>query len=131
MPLAWIIAYTGTTNLLDYTCAVLPVTKADKSIDTFEDDYIPMTDADRINWQACKLSLKIRPFRNRNGIWLTTAHPDNPDIYDGAPVGLQIVGRKHEEEKILAITKIVDACLKTRNGHSNGEAAFCKEFHAP
>lgn len=54
MPLVWTTAYTGTTNLLDYTCAVLPVTKADKSIDTFDEIYIPMTEADRINWQDCK-----------------------------------------------------------------------------
>ena len=30
-----------------------------------------------------------------------------------APVGLQIVARKHEEEKVWAIAKIVDGALKT------------------
>lgn len=39
---------------------------------------------------------------------------DDPDNYDGAPIGLQIVGRKHKEEKIWAIAKIVTAALKTR-----------------
>lgn len=69
--------------------------------------------------------------QSQNEEQLTIGRADDPDIYDGAPVGLQIVGRKHEEEKILAITKIVDACLKTRNGQSDGEAAFWKDFHAP
>jgi Asp-tRNA(Asn)/Glu-tRNA(Gln) amidotransferase A subunit family amidase len=32
---------------------------------------------------------------------------DDPEVYDGAPVGIQIVGRKFEEEKIWAIGKIV------------------------
>ena len=36
---------------------------------------------------------------------------DDPEIYDGAPVGLQIMGRKFEEEKILAITQVVYAAL--------------------
>ena len=36
---------------------------------------------------------------------------DDPEIYDGAPVGVQIVARKFEEEKILAIGKIVWAVL--------------------
>ena len=38
---------------------------------------------------------------------------DDPDIYDGAPVGVQLVARKFEEEKILAIAKIVCATLNT------------------
>ena len=37
---------------------------------------------------------------------------DDPEIYDGAPVGLQIVARKFEEEKVWAIAKIVEAALK-------------------
>ena len=34
-------------------------------------------------------------------------------MYDGAPIGVQIVARKHEEEKVWAIAKIVTAALKT------------------
>jgi amidase len=37
--------------------------------------------------------------------------PDDPEAYDGAPVGLQIVGRKYDEEKVWAIAKIVDTVL--------------------
>ena len=43
-------------------------------------------------------------------------HQDDPEIYDGAPVGLQIVARKHEEEKVWAIAKIVDAALTAKGG---------------
>ena len=40
---------------------------------------------------------------------------DDPTAYDGAPVGVQIVGRKFEEEKVLTIAKVVHAALKDRN----------------
>lgn len=40
---------------------------------------------------------------------------DDPKIYDGALAGLQIGARKHEEEYILAIIKIVDTALKNHD----------------
>ena len=43
---------------------------------------------------------------------LTFYATDDPEAYDGAPVGLQIVARKYEEEKVWAIARIVDAVLK-------------------
>ena len=38
---------------------------------------------------------------------------DDPDVYDGAPVGVQIVARKYEEEKVWAIARVVSMALKT------------------
>jgi amidase len=38
---------------------------------------------------------------------------DDADVYDGAPVDVQLVARKYEEEKVWAIAKIVSAALKT------------------
>lgn len=40
---------------------------------------------------------------------------DDAEIYDGAPVGVQIVARKHEEEKVWGIAKIIDVILKLSN----------------
>lgn len=45
---------------------------------------------------------------------------DDLDVYHGAPVGLQIVARKFEEEKILAIAKIVCAALATSREREGG-----------
>ena len=42
-----------------------------------------------------------------------TATTDDAETYDGAPVGLQIVGRKYSEEKTLAIAKILQDALQT------------------
>lgn len=41
-------------------------------------------------------------------------YSDDPEIYDGAKVGVQLVGRRFQEEKILAISQIIgDALGKT------------------
>ena len=52
------IAYTESINLMDYSVAVIPVTKADKSIDRFDRDYEPLNDIDRKNWEACEYPKK-------------------------------------------------------------------------
>ncbi|KAL8879539.1 MAG: hypothetical protein Q9192_008213 [Flavoplaca navasiana] len=86
------IAYTESINLLDYSAAVIPVTRADKSVDILDHGYRPLNEVDRKNWEAY-----------------------DPETYDGAPVGLQIVARKWEEEKVWAIAKIIDTALKKRS----------------
>jgi len=81
--------YTEIVNLLDYSTAVIPVTRADKSIDIIDPNYKPLNPLDKKNWE-----------------WY------DAEKYDGAPVGLQIVARKYEEEKVWAIAKVLDNILK-------------------
>ncbi|KAK4454174.1 Acetamidase [Podospora aff. communis PSN243] len=83
-------AYTEVINLLDYSSVVIPVTKADKTVDVFDNSYEPLNELDRKNWEAYE-----------------------PEIYDGAPVGVQLVARKFQEEKILGIVEIVVAALNS------------------
>ncbi|KAK3371231.1 amidase signature domain-containing protein [Lasiosphaeria ovina] len=83
-------AYTEVINLINYSSAVIPVTKADKSVDIVDESYQPLNPIDEQNWGAY-----------------------DPEIYDGAPVGVQLVARKFEEEKILAIAGVVTAALRT------------------
>ncbi|KAK4142635.1 Acetamidase [Dichotomopilus funicola] len=82
-------AYTEVINLLNYSVAVIPVTKANKDIDVVDPSYQPLNGLDKKNSEAY-----------------------DPEIYDGAPVGVQLVARKFEEEKILGIAQIVTAALK-------------------
>ncbi|KAF3482023.1 general amidase [Arthroderma uncinatum] len=82
-------AYTEVMNVTDYSVSVLPVTRADKNIDRADPDFKPISDADKENWELY-----------------------DPELFDKTPVGMQLVGRKHEEEKIWAVGKIVDAILK-------------------
>jgi hypothetical protein len=39
---------------------------------------------------------------------------DDPELFDKQPVTLQLVGRGHGEEKLLAVTEVVDAVLNKK-----------------
>ncbi|KAK8038034.1 hypothetical protein PG994_014801 [Apiospora phragmitis] len=86
-------AYTEAMNLLNYSAVVIPVTKADKDLDLVNKSYQPLNAADQKNWDAY-----------------------DQENYHGGPVGVQIVGRKFEEEKVWAIAKIVSAALERSKG---------------
>ena|SRR6266566_1066133 len=101
-------AYTEAINLLNYSAVVIPVTKADKNLDVVDESYQPLNAMDKLNWDACKL---LRDSTEVGGLVLTSA-ADDPDVYHGGPVGVQLVARKFEEEKIWAIAKIVVAALE-------------------
>ncbi|KAF2750226.1 amidase [Sporormia fimetaria CBS 119925] len=78
--------YTSQWNLLDYPGVVFPVCKVDTGLDPLEDDFEPMSGHDA----------------------------DNHKLYDaaefhGVPVGLQLVGRRFEDEKVLRIAEILEA----------------------
>ncbi|KAK9464079.1 amidase signature domain-containing protein [Lipomyces oligophaga] len=86
------LGYTGLINILDYTVVVVPVTKCDPAIDLPES--APGTGADqkleRLTWEDYK----------------------NPEDYRNGSVGVQIIGGRLEEEKMLAIAEVVDNALK-------------------
>lgn len=74
--------------MLEYPGAVFPVSKVDQEIDVEEKDYVPRNDQDRFNWELYK--------RER---------------YVDAPVSLQVVTRRWEDEKCLAVLKEVEKAL--------------------
>jgi amidase len=53
---------------------------------------------------------------------------DDPENYDGAPVGVQIVARRYEEEKIWAIGKIVYDCLQQWQGGMNKNGSSTSRY---
>ncbi|KXJ86905.1 amidase [Microdochium bolleyi] len=82
--------YTFLFNLLDYTAGVIPVTHVDKALDKLPGSF----DIRKLNGVA-------------QGAY---KHYDAEDMH-GLPVGVQIVGRRLEEEKVLAIMKRVEDAL--------------------
>ncbi|GAB7349320.1 hypothetical protein MBLNU459_g8457t1 [Dothideomycetes sp. NU459] len=76
--------YSSFVNVLDYTSVVIPVTKVDKNVDRVKSDFSPVDEADRI-----------------------TQETYDPEIYDGAHVSVQLVGRRLQEEKMLALAEYV------------------------
>jgi hypothetical protein len=120
------LAYTESINLLDYSAAVIPVTRADQDIDIPDKSYKPLSEIDRKNWEACKFCFSAY-LDNASAFFFffTTTFflailtsmtkriaTDDPEVYHGAPVGVQIVARKHEEEKVWAIACVVDRILR-------------------
>ncbi|KAJ5352575.1 hypothetical protein N7452_001549 [Penicillium brevicompactum] len=82
------VGYTSFVNVLDLTSAVFPVTHADKDSDLLT----PTASAGSLNHQHEDMTLDS---------------DYNASIYDGAPVGLQLIGRRLEEEKVLCLTEYV------------------------
>jgi len=74
---------------LDYSFCVVPVTFADKDIDFKNEAYIPICDLDKISQDEY-----------------------DPELYHGAPVAVQVVGRRLQEEKVLEYATILDDALK-------------------
>lgn len=91
------LAYTSTVNLMDFTACTLPVTFVDEESDGKDGDG---KDAQGRELPAptCELDEKIR------------ANFD-PQAFKGLPVTLQIVGKRLEEEKVLAIAQVMQKLL--------------------
>ncbi|ERF71857.1 hypothetical protein EPUS_01772 [Endocarpon pusillum Z07020] len=81
--------YTMFVNGLDYTSVVIPVTTVDKSLDVVDHSYQPLNDIDK-----------------------TIQNGYDPEIYDGAHVSVQLVGRRLQEEKMLLLAEHLGSMLK-------------------
>ena len=100
--------YTSVWNLLDYPAVVFPVQIVNKEIDLVEKDYKPMNAIDRENWELCEFGA----LHVRDGAEALTTIIDDPEIFDGLPVSLQLVGRRFEDEKVLAILDFIEDAVK-------------------
>ncbi|PQE24666.1 hypothetical protein CJF32_00006955 [Rutstroemia sp. NJR-2017a WRK4] len=79
--------YTSIWNLLDYPAAIFPVTKVDPDLDREDPAYAPRSDIDA---------------------WVHTHFDSQKQA--GAPVCLQVVGKRLEDEKVVqAMNEICDA----------------------
>ncbi|CCL99399.1 uncharacterized protein FIBRA_01417 [Fibroporia radiculosa] len=81
--------YTFLFNILDYTAGVLPVTHVDR-----ERDALPST------------------FKARNAIESGSYRMYDAGKMHGLPVGVQVVGKRLEEEKVLEGMKLIEGLLK-------------------
>lgn len=80
---------------LDYTCGVIPVTKVDSSLDQLPSTFL---------------------FDMLNGVAKGAYSQYDADAMDGLPVAVQIVGRRLEEEKVLASMERVEDALEQTGG---------------
>ncbi|OBA19582.1 amidase [Metschnikowia bicuspidata var. bicuspidata NRRL YB-4993] len=78
------VGYTSPFNLLDYTAGTFPVTRVDQFVDIKENRSTFYCETDRKIWEDY-----------------------SPEESHGGYVGLQIIGRKFEEEKVISMMKLV------------------------
>ncbi|KAJ7190709.1 amidase signature domain-containing protein [Mycena pura] len=87
--------YTFLFSMLDYVAGVLPVTTVDKAADALPADFLSSAKFNAMNSVG-------------QGVW---------SVYDaekmhGLPLGVQIAGRRLEEEKVLEGMKVIEAALR-------------------
>lgn len=83
------VGYTKVFNILDYPSLVFPAGKVTKNLDgDISREYVPRNSIDAWNWERY-----------------------DPETMDGHHVGLQIVGRRFEEEKVLGAAQQVEQLL--------------------
>lgn len=101
--------YTTWINLLDYSAAVLPVTVCDKGVDVVVDWFKEYSEEDGKVNDACEFPFLVWCLGcgKKEGL----IEVDDPELYDGAHVAVQVVGRRFQEEKVLAITEILGDAL--------------------
>ncbi|QIW99581.1 hypothetical protein AMS68_005099 [Peltaster fructicola] len=85
--------YTFLFNLLDYSCGVLPVTHVDAEMDQLP-EYVDVS--------------------SMNGVAKGAYKHYDPDQMASLPVAVQIVGRRLEEEKVLAVMEVVESALEAQ-----------------
>jgi len=81
--------YTSLFNILDYPALVFPVTKADPSMHAAPGQDEFMSKKDEENAQ----------------LWSS-----GPEKYKGAPISLQLVGRRYEDEKVISSYGYIVIC---------------------
>jgi Asp-tRNA(Asn)/Glu-tRNA(Gln) amidotransferase A subunit family amidase len=80
--------YTSHWNLLDYPGVVFPVTTVDPVKDPKVTDYVPKNAQDKFCHELY-----------------------SPETYKDAPVSLQIIGRRHYDEKVIAALEEIEKAM--------------------
>lgn len=93
--------------LLDLTTGVFPVTKVDLEKDVMPSDYVPISEKDKEIMEFCKSAYS--PSTGELGLINADGSPKN---HENALLGLAIIGRRLEEEKVTAMMGEITRCLQ-------------------
>ena len=74
--------------MLEYPGAVFPVTHVDQELDKKDESYVPINDQDKFNHELY-----------------------SPEKYVDAPISLQLVTRKWEDEKCMKILGLIENAM--------------------
>ncbi|KAJ6489486.1 amidase signature domain-containing protein [Mycena vitilis] len=101
---------TFTYNLVDSPVGVIPVAYVDASLDSLTNEW---KEGPGHGSSMCESELYYKTFKDKKPIY-------DPVAMDGMPIGLQIVGKVWEDEKVLAMMKMVDEVLGKQRGFGPG-----------
>ncbi|KAG6810989.1 hypothetical protein H0H92_009528 [Tricholoma furcatifolium] len=101
-------SFTTIFSLLDYTAGVLPVTHVDKELDALPADFKPSSPLSTLAYSAYDV-----------------------EGMHGLPLGVQIVGRRLEEERVLEAMKIVQDALRQQGNVFTRQVEVGAEAGAP
>ncbi|KAH7920402.1 amidase signature enzyme [Leucogyrophana mollusca] len=87
-------------NVIDSPVGIIPVTRVDASSDHLPSNFVPGANGNSKLFES-------RMYGGKDAVY-------NPKAMHGIPVGVQIVGKKWEDEKVLAMMHIVDNALGPR-----------------
>ncbi|CAA7267413.1 unnamed protein product [Cyclocybe aegerita] len=93
-------------NVLDMPAGCLPVTRVDPSKDALTEEW---TKGPGLGSPVLEAGI----YRGKQPLY-------NPEATKGMPVGIQLVGKKWEEEKVLAMMSVVDEALGKDRGFGPG-----------
>lgn len=65
--------------------------------------YSPRNEHDEYNYALCKFQY--------HSLWGMLTVPDAPQKYEDAPISLQLVARRYEEEKLLAAMEYIQKLI--------------------
>ena len=85
---------------------IIPVTRVDPTQDTLPADFVPGAG-------GTSVILEKEMYTGPKAVY-------DPVGMAGVPVGVQIVGKKWEDEKVLAMMKVVDEALGMARGFGPG-----------
>jgi amidase len=92
--------------LLDLTTGVFPVTKVDLEKDIIPKGWVPISDLDQKVMNYCK------SLRESDEISAKNFLDGSPENHNNALIGLAVIGRRLEEEKVTSMMAEITRCLE-------------------
>ncbi|KAG9316056.1 amidase signature domain-containing protein [Chiua virens] len=93
-------------NIIDSPVGIIPITRVDPKQDILPVDFVPGA-------SGTSAVLEKQMYTDPTPVY-------DPVAMAGIPVGVQVVGRKWEDEKVLAMMKVVDDALGPTRGFGPG-----------
>ena len=118
------LSYTLWVNALDYTVVIVPVTRCDAGVDGRDEGFEGTGEFDRemmglcesfpfffSSWRSVPRFIVVARYKQRTNTQPSKS-TDDPQKYHGVPVALQLIGRRLQEEKMVAMAEYVAGILK-------------------